>query len=187
LPFLAGCPPSDFWRSSGPAARARSSPLSTPSEQHPALGVAGGESSARLFRGPAVGCPRKGNLPGAAAEPSSPTRAIMTTAIRCVRLNMVLLQEEGRKDHGDSGPWFCHPSLVSLLLRQDAAETDVRHAGVRTAAVPGAGAVARTVAIVAQERAAALHPPGREGARRVDAAGRPGRATLPHGVTPSPS
>ena len=57
----------------------------------------------------------------------------------------------------------------------------MRHAGVRAAAVPGAGPVARAVAVVAQERAAALHALRRERPARVV-----GSAPGPVGLTTTP-
>src|SRR5262249_49974285 len=59
--------------------------------------------------------------------------------------------------------------------RLHAPEADVGHAGVGAASVPGARAVARTIAVVAQERAAFLDTLRHERPGRVDGPVRPGR------------
>src|SRR5262249_12640288 len=74
-----------------------------------------------------------------------------------IALNTRAVPQGTRNASRSSGP----------LRRLHAAEADVGHAGVRATAVAGAGPVARAVAVVAQERAAALHPLGHEGAGRV--------------------
>ena len=61
------------------------------------------------------------------------------------------------------------------FLGCDTAEANVRHAGVRTAAVAGAGAVTRTVRVMAQKRATALAARRCSRIARVHRNGWPGR------------
>src|SRR5262245_23770226 len=65
-------------------------------------------------------------------------------------------------------------ALLPHRRRHDAAKADMRHAGVGRAAVPGARAVAGTVAVVTEKGTAALHALGLERATGVVGFVRPG-------------